>query len=498
MVNALLGAAGLVSWFLILQRWKRGLILLILYLPIGGAIILRSGNAPVAILAKDLLFVLPLYVAFLLSGVPFRTVRLPPGLALPLIALIVIVVLQMANSGDAGLAVALVGAKVWLLYIPLLPVTLAALGSERELTAMLRSMVVLVPLPCLVGLLQYVGSSTLGHQATITAFYGDAAAGATQGFAAFDYGGALYRLPSTFVSVSHYFGYLEHSLVPLYAVLRGDPSRRWRRYSGFVTVLVVVAAFLSGARSAFVFMPVFLVLMLVLDRVLAGALTWVVVTPSLFLLALGLAGIDPVTLFTQVGLLTQLNAKGLAFTSIVDAMTRYPFGTGTGMNTNAARHVAADPTQLVGFESQYAKTVTELGIIGLVALLAVLLAMAAISWRARRAAAGTRWESTTAALAAYFLILPVHALKGWPLDWEPANVYYWMFGAICLVIPKLTAAAPVRTVTLRDLWEERRQAHRLARDSGPWPAGARPNVPIRLASVAATPPLRGGNRRLRP
>src|SRR5262249_37694443 len=330
------------------------------------------------------------------------------------------------------------------------------LKSERELTQMLRLMVVLVPLPCAVGLIQYVGSSTIGHQATITAFYGDAAAGATQGFTAFDYGGVLFRLPSTFVSVSHYFGYLEHSFVPVYAVLRSDPSRRWRRYSAFILAMVIVAAFLSGARSAFVFIPALLVLMLVLDRVLVGAVTWIVVTPTLFLVALGLAGIDPVELFTQVGSLAQLNAKGIAFASVADAMARYPFGIGTGMNTNAARHVVDDPTLLSGSESQYAKTVTELGIIGLVILIAVLMSMATISWRARRAVSGTRWESTAAALAAYFIILPVHALKGWPLDREPANVYYWIFGAMCLVLANLHIARSPRT-TLRELWELQRR-----------------------------------------
>src|SRR5437867_2825273 len=113
----------------------------------------------------------------------------------------------MANPKVAGIAVALVGAKVWLFYIPLLVLTTAMIKSEREVVALLRTMIALVPIPCIIGLVQYFGSNAFGHQETISAFYGnEAAAAATQGFSSFDYGGMLYRIPATFVSVAHYFG----------------------------------------------------------------------------------------------------------------------------------------------------------------------------------------------------------------------------------------------------------------------------------------------------
>jgi hypothetical protein len=463
MIPSLLALGGVLSWGFILRNWKLGLRLLVLYLPFAGAIILLTQGSLVAHLAKDLLFVVPIYLSFLIHGVSRRNLKFPPILLLSLLLLAAIVILQMANPGLINLYVGLIGAKVWLFYIPLLAVTAASIEGERDMVVLLRAMVALVPVPCLVGLGQYLGSSTVGYEETITAFYGDAAAGATQGFAAFHYGGELYRLPSTFQSVAHYFGYVEHSIVPAYAVLRSDPSRLWRRYALAVLVLLIAAGFLSGARAAFVFIPALLVLILVLDRVLVGVTIWIVAVPTLFLLVLNLAGLDPFAVFNHVNELGQHYATGLVVRSVVDAATYFTWGVGTGMNTVAARHFVTDGAQLIGFESQYAKTITELGLIGLFALVAVFASLIVNSFKSLRQAE-KRWHSTAAALTAYFILLPIHSLKGWPLDWEPANVYCWMFAALVLILPRLAAEQqPARAIPLRDLWLMQRQARRGAR-----------------------------------
>ena len=439
-----------------------GLFFLVLFLPFGGAVTLWTKGNTLSILAKDLLIVTPLYIAFVLKGVRVTSLRLPVPITLSILFLVAIVLLQMANPKVANLAVALVGAKVSLFYMPLLVVTTGMIKSELDVVRLLRAMIVLAPIPCIVGLVQYFGSHVFGHQETISAFYGnEAAAAATQGFSSFDYGGALYRIPSTFVSVAHYFGYIEHSLVPTYVVLCCDPSRRWRRYASLVLMLLIAASFLSGARSAFVFVPILLVLMMVFDRVIAGAMTWVVVTPSLFIMVLGLAGLDPWLVADQVGDLAATNARNIGLNSVLEAIRDYPLGLGTGMNTVAARHVIDDSAALLGYESQYAKTVAELGIFGLIALLGVFTTIVAAAWAARRELAETQWSSAGAAFAAYFLILPFHALKGWPLDWEPANIYYWMFAALIIVLPRVVAQPRVQhRFVLHQLWQEQRNARR--------------------------------------
>jgi hypothetical protein len=441
MVYLLVGLLGAISWLLILQRWRSGLFMLIGYLPFGGVIVLWSNDNPVMTLAKDLLFVLPLYLSFFLRGVSLQKARLPGSITIAVVALVIIVLAQMANPGVSSPLVALVGAKVWLFYVPLLPVTVAAITDADELRALLRAMIIFAPVPCVVGLIQFVGSSTFGHVETITAFYGDAAATATQNFSSFYYGARLYRLPSTFTSVAQYSGYLQATIIPAYCVARSDNSAAWRRYALCLLPLLIVAGLLSGARSAFIFIPAILVMILVADRVVVGAMTWIVTIPTILLLTLTVAGFDLDLLFGGIGELALKNATEFSTGTIVDALQRFPFGTGTGTNTNGARHVLSDSSALFGFESHYAKTIVELGIPGLLAMTSVYAIVIWRAWRLRHLAKNTQWASIAAAILAFLMLFPVHSLKGWPLDWEPGSVYFWILGGVMYALPRVMHSA---------------------------------------------------------
>lgn len=441
MLYFLVALGGMVSWLAILQRWRTGLFLLIGYLPFGGVLVLLTNSNPLMTLAKDVLFILPLYLSFFLRGISLSRGQVPAPLALTLGALVLMVVAQMANPGVASPLIALVGAKVWLLYIPLLFVTQAAIRTGEDMQNLLRAMIFFAPVPCLIGLAQYVGSSTVGHVETLSAFYGEqAAAAASQNFSAFEYGATLYRLPSTFTSVAQYSGYLQATIIPAYCVARSDVSAAWRRYAYFLLPLLIIAGLLSGARSAFVFIPAILVFILVADRVLVGAMTWIVATPTILLLTLTVAGFDLDRLFGGIGELAIQNAKGVTGGLIVEALEKFPLGTGTGMNTNGARHVAPGGHVLFGYESHYAKTIVELGIPGLLAVTGLYAVMIWRGWQVRYRARGTRWTSVAAAALAFLLLFPIHSLKGWPLDWEPGSVYFWILCGFVCALPRLIDA----------------------------------------------------------
>ena len=140
MFYVVLCLAGAVSWGAILRRWQVGLVLLVLFLPFGGAITLWTGGNTLSILAKDILVVTPLYVAFALRGVRVTSVQLPVSVLLSVISFALIVILEMGNPKVANVAVALVGAKVSLFYIPLLVVTATMLKSEGDAVTLLRTM----------------------------------------------------------------------------------------------------------------------------------------------------------------------------------------------------------------------------------------------------------------------------------------------------------------------------------------------------------------------
>jgi hypothetical protein len=92
MILGLLALGGLLSWAAILRDWKLGLLLLVLFLPFAGAIILLTKGSIMAHLAKDLLFVVPIYLSFLIHGVTRRNLQYPPFLTLALLLLAAIVI----------------------------------------------------------------------------------------------------------------------------------------------------------------------------------------------------------------------------------------------------------------------------------------------------------------------------------------------------------------------------------------------------------------------
>src|SRR5262249_42321227 len=146
--------------------------------------------------------------------------------------------------------------------------------------------------------------------------------------------------------------YLAHALVPAYVLHRLDRSRAWRVFARIVLPILYISAFLSGSRSAFLFMPAFTLPILLFDQVLLGGFAWLGVLVLGFAVAIALSGSDSLFLVTHLSTLSGAYADSIVVGTVVSAIERFPFGLGTGMNTGAARYVVG-PDALFGFESEY-------------------------------------------------------------------------------------------------------------------------------------------------
>ncbi|MEK6574409.1 MAG: hypothetical protein AABZ58_08870, partial [Chloroflexota bacterium] len=268
-----------IFYLMILARWQRGVYGLLVCLPFTGLVTLAlyPWGGPVLLnpaLYKDWLFVVPAYFAFL-AAVVMRRERFPHLARLPswlLLALSVLVIAQTANPQVTNFQMALIGAKVWLFYIPLYFLTAALLVSRRQLIFLLRLMLVVAIVPCVIGVAEFALGRLYGHQTVMEAVYGTLAPEARQGFGVYEVGGGLLPrgTPSTFTFVTQFFGYLLSMLVACYVVWRTDPSPRWRRLGHSMLIFVALNALLTGARSAFIFVPLLLFLAFGLDRGLRG------------------------------------------------------------------------------------------------------------------------------------------------------------------------------------------------------------------------------------
>jgi hypothetical protein len=427
----------LVIWFVILQRWQLGVVLLLLYLPFAGVVTMALYPSSLPILFKDFYFVIPAYLAFWLSRKDaVATARVPAAVSITMLALASMVSIQAFNPGLASWLVAAIGAKVWLFYLPLLFLAFAIVESRYDLIQLLRLMVVVTWIPCGVGILEWLSCMTFGYEETMFAIYGQAAEGATQNFARFEVGGEFYRIPSTFTFVTQYFGYTLSMIVPAYMLSKLDESGGWRKFAVVTMWLAVMASFMSGARAAYVFVPMLLLLTFWLDGWFRGGVKVMFILAPVLLLALYIAGIDPGRLYELVyGLMVQYSSD-IAEQGLLEAMISSPWGTGTGMNTGPARYAFDNPESFIGIENYYAKAVVELGVPGLLIVVGLFAVIAKRGYAIHSQLRDTL-RSCTAAILAFIVIIVLNSFKGWQIDLDPVNVYFWIFSGFMLKLGHL-------------------------------------------------------------
>ena len=435
-----------ILYLMILARWQRGVYGLLIYLPFAGLVTLAlyPWNGPTLLnplLYKDWLFVLPAYCGFL-AAVVMRRERFPRLARLPLgllLALSVLVIAQTANPHVPNFLMALIGTKVWLFYIPLYFLTAVLLVSRRQLIFLLRLMLVVAIVPCVIGITEFALGRIFGHLTVMEAVYGTMAPEAQQGFGVYEVGGGLLPrgTPSTFTSVTQFFGYLLSMLVVCYAVWRTDPSPGWRRLGHSMLIFVALNALLTGARSAFIFVPLLLLLAFGLDRGVAGLLRALAPVGGMLGGALLLLSMRAIGLFEHVADLFVTYAQGTAYGLLVQALVSAPLGNGTGTNTGPARYALPDPASFSALENYYAKAVYELGIPGLLLILGLFGALIWQGFRIRRRLQEPALRPFAAVLLAFFVTIALNSFKGWLMDLDPINVNFWVFAGVMAKLPEL-------------------------------------------------------------
>jgi len=459
------GAVFLLSvWLVAILDWRRMVYGLLLLAPFTGIPILLSGHNSLTLVLKDVLFVVPLYVSlFLLHPREVKSAHVPGLLSAALGFLTVLVLGQTLNPGVTVMLAALIGVKVWLFYLPLIYVMAAMIRRPADHIRLLRLMTVLALVPSAVGLLQWFLSLSIGYREAMQWFYGAAAKEATQGFSEFDYGGKFYRIPSTFSFVTQYYGFLLSMTVVSYIARRVDPSRKWRRFAGLVFYTVIVASFLAGSRQAYLFTPVTVIALYLLDGRLKGVAAAIVLVPVLVYGALDLGGVDPLEVLGVTGELTGRYGQEFVLESPERALEIVPFGMGTGADTGPARY--AFPNQFLpsfslplNIESYYTKSIVELGFPGLIAVFGIFGTLIAVGLRARSMLRTPALKTTAAAYTAFVMVMAINSIKGYAIDIDPINIYFWMFAGVLCKLPYLEmaeaarpqrAAAPLRGVAFR-------------------------------------------------
>ncbi|QQS11746.1 MAG: hypothetical protein IPK81_19625 [Rhodospirillales bacterium] len=454
----LLGAPVLVAtWVVIALDWRRGVYGLILFTPFTGFVVAALSPSPIGALVRDVLIVAPLYLGFFLLSGQLRGDRLPFALYAVFGVFALLVLFGMANPNVPNMMVAGIGAKVWLFYIPMLLVGAAMPRTEDELRRVLRLFVVCAWIPWGVGITMFLGATLYDYEATIRFFYGDYALHATQRFGTFQgLGATLFRIPGSFQFNSQYGVFCFFMMFPIFMLLEIETDRRWRTFIWISLTVALMAAFTSGARGNFVFIPLIFVLIQFFRFRAGGLLQGVLGIGGGMAIALAFAGLDGEKIASQTGTLIGNYTDEIAVGGMLDGLSKGGiFGMGVGANTGAARHGQDAAVQALMFEKGtlienfFAKAMVELGAIGFFIVLACYGLMFLFTLQIRRDLRTTRFKGVAACGVAMVVFVTLTSFKGWALDTDPLNYYYYLTLGFVFALPHIErqtmgAAAPAR------------------------------------------------------
>jgi hypothetical protein len=430
-----------VIWIAVIQHWRRGLVLALLYSPIAGAVELWLYPASWGVLIKDILFFMPAYIGFVMSGELGPTLdAIPKWFGALLLLLIGITMVQALNPAGPGLIATMIGLKVWLFYVPVMLLGYAYVRDRVSLVRLSRLMIGLAWLPCAVGILQWLLSMAIGYHRAIEMFYGDAAVAATQQFAQFQTVGVM-RIPGTFPFATQYLDYVLCMFAPVLGSAAIEGDKFWQKLRIVSLALLCVGGLMTGVRAAFLLIPLSLGVFYLLSRGGRGVIWLGVVMAGALAVVFSISGIDPTGMLQMETNLSEQYA-GEQAGEISDALQQTWIGLGTGTSTEPARAEMQNREDLPIYEGYYAKAVAELGIIGCLVAIASLLALIILALRAHRYLYGTDLQPYCDAIAALAVIFFVYSYKGPIMSLDPPCSLYWLFAGVLFALPRVAKVTP--------------------------------------------------------
>lgn len=407
---------------MICVEWRRGVWALLMLMPFAGVPVFIGGTPGLAM--RDAAVVLPLYVGFAAAFArDGEAIRLPPlGIALPaLAAFALLVVLGVARS--PSLSVGILGMRVWLAYVPLLVIgyDFVRCGEDFDRVLALTARLGLVPAALAVG--EWIEAARTGGFGIFTRIYGVSGVVPQDFiFGSRDHFVMITRVPSTFTSASSYYGFSIVAFAAALAQVLRHGGRSWT----VCTMALAAGAAASGARVAYVMVPMVTVAALLLSGFRLSRLAAVAVVAGAMVIALAAGGADPLLVVRLLPGHAQVEL-GYAWREMQGGGLT-AFGHGTGWDTNAAlRYGNTDQQRYI--ENWFAKASLELGAVGLASITVALAALVFHTLRPLRDVdAATR--QLAAPVCALLVLTVLSLFKGPYIDLDPLNVYFWLLAGM--------------------------------------------------------------------
>ena len=452
---AIAGGGGIAVLGLCFKYPRQGLWAFMIYLPFAGTITywIGGGNA-IFQLAKDG-FYIPAAIALVLICNKKKLPLLIPKEWMPSFSILVGVSLltllfvngslQMNPESDKPFLQGILGLKVLLGYVLLIPCAYYLIRHKQDLLFFGRLHAVLAIICCTLGVIQYQMLS-MGICNGTRGLAGDDLFKATLdakclvgGSLVFSPEVGMIRLPGTFVAPWQWAWFLISNAVFSFAPAFNETSRFWRAVGLASMALVFVNAVISGQRIALALVPTLTVILLVLTGQVANLRRFVPIAVGLGLVLVIGAAANPAVVQERIDSFVSRWEASPPQEFIVNQFHESNkelkgnlMGKGVGKATNSTR--VFGETRLI--ETYYPKLLYELGYPGMLAFLATALHLTFITFKSYRSVKDKNLRGYGASFWVFILFISVNTYY-YPLDVDPVAVYYWFLAGVILRLPDI-------------------------------------------------------------
>jgi hypothetical protein len=457
------GVAACVLIVIILNNWRRGLMIVLGWLLFEDFVRKYLGNNMAVYFGKDVLVVV-FYVSFFVAVRKQKATIFQPPFRAPLLLMIWFGAIQVFNPGSPSIFYGLMGFKMFFFYVPLMFVGYSLLNSEVELRRFFFLNLILVFVIGSLGIAQAILGHTFLNPSVIqddirelsTLYRKSAITGLS-----------AYRPNSVFVSTGRFANFLGVSWLLVmgftgYLMFR----RRQGRVFTFVVLVVTAAALvLSASRGAFLWT-------FINGIVFSIAFLWgapwrrkevVRVLRTIQRTVLGLAAalvllmfVFPEALLSRLSFYYETLAPDSPTSELVNRTRdyplenfllafkyeRWPYGYGIGTSGLGTQYVTrllhVKPIE-AGVESGFGALVIEQGVVGLLLWIVTGSAIVISAWRVVYRLRGSDWFPLAFVIFwfAFFMFFP--ATYGGIVVYEDfvLNAYLWLLLGILFRLPEL-------------------------------------------------------------
>ncbi len=452
-----IAGGGAVAILLLSYNYPRqALWAFLIYLPFSGTVTYSIGGGSAAFqVAKDA-FYIPALIALIQSCKNKQLPLFIPKQMIPTFCLFLMMALMTfifvngemqlnPDRGDQPILQGILGLKVLIGYIPLIPCIYYLIRTKKDLVFFSRMHLVLAIVCCIFGLIQYLLLQS-GRCAGTRGMVGADLFKATLQARCFVGGSLVFspevgftRLPGTFVAPWQWAWFLISNAFLTFASAFCDPSFWWRTIGLFGMALVFANAVISGQRAALIAVPVATFLLLILTGQLVNLKRFIPIGAGLAILLFAGAAINP-GVFEQrwESFVNRWNAAPPQqvlfnqFQQSHDFIMGRPLGRGVGRATNSTRIFGS--TQLI--ETFQPKLMYELGYPGMIAFQIMVLHLTFLTFRAYRSVKDKSLRSYGASFWVFVGFISINP-QYYPLDVDPVSVYYWVLAGAILKLPKI-------------------------------------------------------------